>query len=124
MSILELFCYSGTIQIAAMNELAWGQIPVADAAAVLDVHPSRVRAMIADGQLEAEKVGGRWFVDRKSVENRRSQSWVNGRPFSEAMDGLSFVWVRGRSPIGSVDGNSLDFADVCVRTDSKSWRRA
>ena len=70
--------------MAVMNELAWGQIPVADAAAALEVHPSRVRAMIAAGQLEAEKISGRWFVDRKSVENRRSQPSVNGRPFSEA----------------------------------------
>lgn len=67
-----------------MKSLASNQIAVSEAADLLEVHPSRVRALIAQGQLEAQKLGGRWLVDRRSVEARRSRPSPDGRPFSEA----------------------------------------
>jgi len=42
-------------------------ISVPDAAQALDVDPSRVRALLARGRLEGEKVGGRWLVSGQSL---------------------------------------------------------
>lgn len=83
-----------------MNYLELDQVPVpvSEAAELLEVHPSRVRAMISGGQLVAKKLGGRWFVDRKSVENRRSQSSMNGRPFSEANAWALLCLSQGKAP--------------------------
>jgi len=59
-------------------------LPVSAAAAAdeLGVHPSRVRALIASGALEAEKVGGVWLVDRASLAGRNRQQRSAGRPLS------------------------------------------
>lgn len=57
-------------------------IPVSEAADILDVHPSRIRAMVKAGQLDAEKLAGRWFVNRSSLERRCSVDSPDGRPFS------------------------------------------
>ena len=81
-----------------MNNLLASQVPVSKAAAWLDVHPSRVRAMIAQGQLEAQKLGGRWLIDRRSVENRRSQPSVDGRPFSQANAWALLCLSMGKKP--------------------------
>jgi len=53
---------------------------VSSAAHALGVHPSRVRSLIAAGELEAEKIGGRWLVDAASVANRSRRSSAPGRP--------------------------------------------
>lgn len=57
-------------------------IPISEAASILKVHPSRVRAMVNVGQLDAEKLAGRWFVERSSLERRRFLDSPDGRPFS------------------------------------------
>jgi excisionase family DNA binding protein len=54
---------------------------VPEAALRLGVDPSRVRAMIAAGLLDAEKVGGRWLVGQESVERRLSNARTVGRSF-------------------------------------------
>jgi len=54
--------------------------------------------MIAQGRLEAQKVGGRWLVDRQGVENRRSQPPADGRPFSEANAWALICLSEGREP--------------------------
>lgn len=59
-------------------------LPVSAAAHELDVHPSRVRALIASGALAAEKVGGVWLVDRASLATRRREQSGAGRPLSPA----------------------------------------
>jgi hypothetical protein len=59
-----------------------GFVSVVDAARELDVHPSRVRSLIGDGALRAEKVGGRWLVDWESVVARRRAPVVSGRPLA------------------------------------------
>lgn len=81
-----------------MNSLESSQIPVSQAADILDVHPSRVRAMIAQGHLDAQKLGGRWFVARRSVENRRAQPPADGRPFSEANAWALLCLSEGKEP--------------------------
>jgi excisionase family DNA binding protein len=56
-------------------------LSVRDAAQDLSVHESRVRAMLAAGQLEGDKLGGRWVVPRASVqEYRRLRAPAGGRP--------------------------------------------
>ena len=57
-------------------------LSVPAAADQLSVHPSRVRALIASGALDAEKVGGVWLVDRASVAGRNRQQISAGRPLS------------------------------------------
>ena len=54
--------------------------------------------MIGDGQLLAQKLGGRWFVDRRSLESRRSRSSVDGRPFSEANAWALLCLSEGQQP--------------------------
>ncbi len=55
---------------------------VSAAAEEMGVHPSRVRALIASGGLEAEKVGGVWLIDRASIAGRNRQRAAAGRPLS------------------------------------------
>jgi excisionase family DNA binding protein len=57
-------------------------LPVSAAADELNVHPSRVRALIASGNLAAEKVGGVWLIDRASITGRNRQQTPAGRPLS------------------------------------------
>lgn len=56
---------------------------VAEAADILDVTPSRVRAMIADGILSSRKVGMVHMVDARSVMERFNGSTRGGRPKEE-----------------------------------------
>jgi hypothetical protein len=51
-------------------------------AIVLGVDVSRVRALIASGALDAEKLAGRWFVDPSSLAERRRAGSAAGRPFA------------------------------------------
>jgi excisionase family DNA binding protein len=59
-------------------------LPVSAAADVLGVNQSRVRALIASGVLDAEKVGGVWLVDRTSIASRNREQASAGRPLSPA----------------------------------------
>ena len=81
-----------------MNDFVLDQVPVSVAADVLGVHPSRVRAMIDKGQLVANKLGGRWFVDRRSLEKKRSRAAVMGRPFGPANAWALLHLSQGRRP--------------------------
>lgn len=54
-------------------------ISVSDAARELGVEQSRVRALLSRGQLDGEKVGGRWLVSRRSVRQRQSNAPKRGR---------------------------------------------
>lgn len=58
------------------------QLAVPEVANVLGLSPSRVRALIVRGQLPALKIGGRWLVERATVETRRRRDISNGRPFA------------------------------------------
>jgi hypothetical protein len=57
-------------------------VSVPDAARELDLDPSRVRALIADGSLRADKVAGRWLVHWDSVVTRRREPTPPGRPMA------------------------------------------
>jgi len=57
-------------------------LTVSGVAARLGVNQARVRAMIASGQLEARKVGGRWLLDQAAVDARLDLTVAAGRPLS------------------------------------------
>jgi hypothetical protein len=57
-------------------------VSAVDAAKELGVSPTRVRALITDGTLEAEKIGGRWLVTCDSVAERRHRPRLDGRPLA------------------------------------------
>jgi excisionase family DNA binding protein len=57
-------------------------ISVSDAAALLELSSARVRLLAANGDLPAEKVGGRWLVERGGIEHRRRRGSVGGRRFA------------------------------------------
>lgn len=67
-------------------------VTVAEAAARLGVHPSRVRALIHAGDLTARSIGGRWFIDLQSVDVRTAQGTASGRRLTPARAwGLLFL---------------------------------
>lgn len=75
-----------------------GPLTVADAARRLGVSPSRVRAMIGAGQLDASKVGGRWLVDPATVERRMASDVPSGRLLSPT-NAWGLLWIAaGRTP--------------------------
>jgi excisionase family DNA binding protein len=57
-------------------------VSISQAAVVLGLSASRVRAMAVRGQLSAVKLGDRWFVERADVERRRREGALEGRRFS------------------------------------------
>lgn len=57
-------------------------VGVNEAAAELGLDPSRVRALIADGSLRADKISGRWLVYWESVAARRRGPTPPGRPMA------------------------------------------
>lgn len=59
-------------------------ISVADAARMLELDPSRVRALASAGRLPAVKIGDRWVLDRSGIAERARQAPVAGRPLSPA----------------------------------------
>lgn len=54
-------------------------LSVPDAARLLHVDPSRVRALLGAGQLAGEKIGGRWLVSEASVRARQDKAPGRGR---------------------------------------------
>jgi|SRR5215211_1145517 len=60
-----------------MNDL----LSIPEAAEELELHPSRVRALAAQGTLPAIKIGKRWAVDRVAVARRLRGQHGAGRPF-------------------------------------------
>lgn len=54
-------------------------VSVPEAARQLGLSPQRVRAMVHDGQLRAERVAGRWLIDASSVPALRRKP---GQPLS------------------------------------------
>lgn len=57
-------------------------VSVSDAAEVLELDRSRVRALAASGELSSRKIGGVWLIDRASIEQRREHPAPAGRPLS------------------------------------------
>ena len=55
-------------------------LSVSDVAKELNVSTTRVRKMIADGVLKAEKVGNAWAIPESEVANRLLEAPKAGRP--------------------------------------------
>lgn len=75
-----------------------GSISVAEAASQLGVNQARVRAMIAAGLLDAERVGGRWLIDPDSVDRRKYVARSAGRSFSPNQAWGLLMVAAGESP--------------------------
>jgi len=71
---------------------------VAEAAALLEVRPERVRALIHDGRLSARQVSGRWLIDPDSLDRRARAVKKAGRPFSPARAWALLALASGRDP--------------------------
>jgi hypothetical protein len=108
---------------------------VSDAAARLQVNPSRVRAMIQSSLLDAEKVGHRWLVDPASVERRARARIRSGGPLKpenawaillmksgESVDWLR-PWARSRDR-QRLSNSSIEqlAADLARRADLRRFR--
>ncbi|MEN8235678.1 MAG: excisionase family DNA-binding protein [Actinomycetota bacterium] len=59
-----------------------GYMSVQDAADVIGVTDRRIRAMIADGVLGAERVGDRWLLNNSEVDRLHATRRQPGRPYS------------------------------------------
>lgn len=54
---------------------------IVDAAELMELSPARVRLLASSGELPAEKIGGRWLVERGALERRRRRGSAGGRRF-------------------------------------------
>jgi hypothetical protein len=57
-------------------------LSVPEAARELQLNPSRVRSLIVDGSLRADKIAGRWLVHSESVAARLREPMPPGRPMA------------------------------------------
>ena len=57
-------------------------LSVAESAEILGVSAARVRQLIADGSLEAEKAGRAWVIPEAAVYGRLARAPQPGRPHS------------------------------------------
>jgi Helix-turn-helix domain len=57
-----------------------------EAAKLFDVPPTRLVFLIAQGRIKAEKIDGKWAINRKSLEewNRKRQEWKARRGTSSS----------------------------------------
>lgn len=62
-------------------------LSVSQSAALLGVSPARVRKLIADGALPAQKIGRNWAIAETDVAARLDKRPKAGRPKSSASDG-------------------------------------
>ena len=76
-------------------------IGLREAAERIGVSERRVRAMIAAGQLDAEKVQGRWLVEPESLERLADLPRLHGRPWSPELAWAYLLYRDG-------DPNALD----------------
>lgn len=70
-------------------------LSVRQAATELDISPSAVRRLIADGQLRATSFAGRLVVDPEHLRQVREAGRPNGRPFSPATSWLLLRLLSG-----------------------------
>ncbi len=82
-------------------------ISVPDAADALGLSPARVRLLAASGGLPAQKIGGRWAVERSGIERRRARGSAGGRPFAPRN-----AW----AVLGLASGEEVDGVGPVVRS--------
>jgi excisionase family DNA binding protein len=81
-------------------------LAVSDAAHELGVNESRVRALIGAGELDAEKIGGRWLIESAAVARRKREQSRPGRPLSPRNAWAVLRVASGESPPDDLDGVS------------------
>lgn len=81
-------------------------ISVPDAASRLELHPSRVRALVHAHELQAERIAGRWLIHRASLERRQHADVVDGRPYNAANAWAILRLVEGQ-PVDWVSPSGL-----------------
>ena len=84
-----------------------------EAAELLGVSPRRVLALIASGDLQAEKRSGVWLLDEASVERRAGSPRLRGRPKAGMRDPSALKALR----LKCRDHDVLDFT---FRTDART----
>lgn len=73
-------------------------LSVPESAAELGVNEQRVRQLVATGQLDAMKVGGRWLITTDALAAHAKHGRASGRPWGERR-AWGFVWLAlGRDP--------------------------
>jgi excisionase family DNA binding protein len=82
-------------------------LSVSDAADMLNLSSARVRLLVANGDLAAEKIGGRWVVERGAVERRRRHGSSGGR---------RFIPRNAWSVLGLASGEQVDAIDAAARS--------
>lgn len=73
-------------------------VSVADAAKLLELNPSRVRALAASGDLEATLVGGSWVLPKRAVLGRKKAAFRSGRPYSPSNAWAALFLASGLDP--------------------------
>ncbi len=74
-------------------------ISVSQAAKRLGVSERRVRALAENGDLPAEKLGGRWLVDSDRLADHSNRSSERGRPFS-ALHAIGLLYLASGEEAG------------------------
>ena len=83
------------------------ELTATDAASMLDISTSRVRELIASGELRARKLGGRWILARDDVDALALADRGAGRPWSPKM-----AW----GYIATAEGTPLDYLTAPERS--------
>jgi excisionase family DNA binding protein len=81
-------------------------ISVNEAAEHLQLSPQRVRALIASGDLPAERIGGRYVLDPVAVASFRGRERSRGRPLSARNAWAILAQMGGRSTAVNVSPRS------------------
>lgn len=90
-------------------------VTVAEASSVLGVKPTRIRQLIKNGVLDAEKIGNTWLIDARSVEARRDANVQAGRPPKhESKDASRYILMNREYEVLSFkfDSSSGEFYDA------------
>src|SRR4051794_31661295 len=77
-------------------------ISVPEAAKALELSPSRVQALVINGQVPGAKIGGRWLIDRGAIARRRRQGALKGRPYAAHNAWALLCLASGEDP-GGID---------------------
>jgi hypothetical protein len=75
-------------------------ISVPEAARALQLSSARVRLLASSGDLPAQKIGGRWLVEKAGVERRRRRGAAGGRRFAPHNAWAVLGLASGEDPMG------------------------
>lgn len=96
-----------------MNE--WSS--TGEAAKVLGVNESRVRALAGQGRLPAEKIGGRWLIRRSDLRRLRASPNPSGRPLT-AQNAWATLLLASGEPVEGIDPSVLSRLKRTLRQSS------